>query len=135
MPTKTLKDLKPGLKKSLRREVEFRWTIAAYSRTLPPVLSTPAMIGWMESAAAFILKPYLPRGAISVGTHINVSHRAPAGVGRRVTFRAELIRIGNNRYTFAVSAHAGRKLLGEGTVERAIVLLPAFRHRFQTKKK
>jgi fluoroacetyl-CoA thioesterase len=135
MPKKTLKDLKLGLKKSLTREIEFRWTIAAYSRKLPAVLSTPAMIGWMESAAAFILKPHLPPGAISVGTHINVSHRAPTGVGTHVTFRAELTRIGNNRYTFAVSAHAGRKLLGEGTVQRAIVLLPAFRDRFQTKRK
>jgi len=135
MPKRGLSQLKAGLKKVVRREVEFRWTIAAYSRKLPPVLSTPAMIGWMESAAALILKPYLPKGAISVGTHINVSHRAPAGVGSRVTFRAELTRIGANRYTFAVSAHAGRTLLGEGTVERAIVLLPAFRQRFHAKKK
>jgi predicted thioesterase len=130
MGKKQLSELQPGLKKTLHRKVEFRWTIAAYDRRLPPVLSTPAMIGLMESAAAEILKPYLPKGSISVGTHINVSHRAPAGPGARVSFTAELTQIENGRYRFAVAAHAGNTLLGEGSVERAIVNLAGFSARF-----
>ncbi|MFQ5817783.1 MAG: thioesterase family protein [Terriglobia bacterium] len=132
---KQLSELQPGLKKMLQRTVEFRWTIAAYDRRLPPVLSTPAMIGWMEAAAADILKPYLPKGSISVGTHINVSHRAPAGVGARVCFTAELTQIDGDRYCFGVAAHAGNTLLGDGSVERAIVDVASFSARFEPRRR
>ncbi|MGH9787773.1 MAG: thioesterase family protein, partial [Candidatus Acidiferrales bacterium] len=74
--TKPRKKLRMGLAKVFTRPVEFRRTIAYYDKRLPPVLSTPSMIGQMEVAAALLLQPFLPRGAISVGTHINVSHRA-----------------------------------------------------------
>lgn len=132
---KPSRTLRPGLKKSIRRPVEFRWTIAAFDRRLPPVLATPAMIGMMETAAALLLKPYLPQGSISVGTHINVSHRAPATVGATVRYTAELTHTRRRRFRFAVAAYAGTKLLGEGYIERAIVHLPDFRQRFQAKRK
>ena len=135
MGKKQLSELRPGLTKTLTHKVAFRWTIAAYDQRLPPVLSTPAMIGMMEATAAQVLKPYLPKGSISVGTHINVSHRAPAGVGARVRFKAELTEIKDRRYRFAVRAQAGTTLLGEGSVERAVVALASFRQRFQAKKK
>lgn len=134
MAKKNLSELRTGLKASLRRTVEFRWTIAAYDPRLPPVLSTPAMIGWMESAAAQVLKPYLPTGSISVGTHINVSHRAPATIGARVTFSATLTRIQKRRYHFAVEARAGKTLLGEGWVERALVDLAGFSARAEARR-
>ena len=70
-----------GLKKVIVRPVEFRRTIANYDRRLPPVVSTPSMIGQMEVAAALLLQPFLPKGAISVGTHINVSHVGAATLG------------------------------------------------------
>ena len=135
MAKKELSGLRPGVQATLQRTVEFRWTIASYDRRLPPVLSTPAMIGLMESAAAQLLKPYLPKGSISVGTHINVSHRAPAGVGARVRFTAELIESNESRYHFAVRAETRDTLLGDGSVERAIVDLNAFAARFKARAK
>ncbi|MFQ5926910.1 MAG: thioesterase family protein, partial [Terriglobia bacterium] len=135
MGKKPLNELRSGLKATLERKVEFRWTIAAYDRRLPPVLSTPAMIGWMEGAAAEILKPYLPKGSISVGTHINVSHCAPVGVGARVNFTAELTGMEGGRYRFRVAAHAGNTVLGEGSVERALVNLASFSARFERRRR
>lgn len=125
---KTLKELRRGLKKIVTRPVLFRRTIAYYDRRLPPVLSTPSMIGQMEVAAAMLMVPYLPPGAITVGTHINVSHVAPATVGERVRVTAVFQRVyrpnrkvGRERYLFAVEARVGKRLLGAGTVERAVV--------------
>lgn len=134
--TKTMKQLRRGLEKVLIRPVEFRRTIAHYDRRLPPVLSTPSMIGQMEVAAAMVLQPHLPKGAISVGTHINVSHQAAATVGERLRVRAALARIyrpknsNHPRYVFAVEARVGKKLVGAGTVERAVVHHAGFAARF-----
>lgn len=127
MPRKKKKRLRMGLKKTLVRPVEFRRTIAHYDRRLPPVVSTPSMIGQMEVAAALLLQPFLPKGAISVGTHINVSHVAPARVGEQLRVTAKFQRAykptnsGRLRYVFETEARVGQRLIGAGTVERAVV--------------
>ena len=128
MAQKKKKQLRMGLAKIFTRPVEFRRTIAYYDKRLPPVLSTPSMIGQMEVAAAILLHPFLPKGAISVGTHINVSHVGPATVGEKLRVEAEFDRIyhpkngGRPRYVFNVEARVGRRLIGAGTVERAVVV-------------
>ena len=127
MAQKKKKQLRMGLAKIFTRPVEFRRTIAYYDKRLPPVLSTPSMIGQMEVAAALLLQPFLPKGAISVGTHINVSHRAPAILGERVRATARFQRAYKPRnsrglrYLFETEAHVGKRLIGAGTVERAVV--------------
>lgn len=129
---KAAKRLQQGLQKTLVRPVEFRRTIAHYDRRLPAVLSTPSMIGQMEVAATMLLQPFLPRGAMSVGTHINVSHLATARFGERLRVTAELDHIyhpknsGRLRYVFNVEARVGKRLVGAGTVERAVVAHAAF---------
>ncbi len=133
MPKKSRKSkrLARGLRRTLVRPVEFKRTIANYDRRLPPVLSTPSMIGQMEVAAAMLLQPFLSRGSISVGTHINVSHRAAAHVGEKLAVTAELDHIyhprnsGRLRYVFNVEARVGTRVIGAGQVERAVVH-PAF---------
>lgn len=134
MAKKKLSELQPGLKKTVRRRVEPSWTMAAYDRRLPPVLSTPAMIALMETAAAELMRPYLPKGFISVGTQVNVAHRAPVFAGAPVVAAAQLESLQNNRYTFSVEARCGKTLLGHGTLERAIVESGAFHARFQGKQ-
>ncbi len=107
--------------------------MAAYDRRLPPVLSTPVMISLMETAAAELMRPYLPKGAISVGTKVNVEHRTPVLAGAQIAASAQLESIHNNRYTFSAVVRRGKTLLGQGTLERAVVELDAFRKRFQGK--
>ena len=127
--TRKKRQLRKGLKKTLARVVEFKRTIAHYDRRLPPVLSTPSMIGQMEVTAAMLLQPSLPRGAISVGTHINVAHRAAARTGERLTTTAVFERLRKEpgkrpRYVFAVDARIGKRLVGDGWVERAVINHP-----------
>lgn len=133
------KQLRRGVRKVVVRPVEFRRTIANYDPRLPAVVSTPSMIGQMEVAAALLLHPFLPKGAISVGTHINVSHVGPATVGEKLRVEAEFDRIyhpkngGRPRYVFNVEARVGRRLIGAGTVERAVVV-PNYSGRGPAKK-
>lgn len=113
--------LRPGLSKIFTRVVPHEWTIAHYDPALPPVLSTPAMIAMMETAAALAVRPRLPRGAISVGTRIEVDHLKAAPEGAKVRASARLVKIDGRFLVFDVEARSGPLLLGKGRVFRAIV--------------
>jgi RNA polymerase sigma factor (sigma-70 family) len=73
-----------GLESSIERVIPREWTIAAFDPNLPAVLSTPAMAGMMEIAAAQAVRGELPPGAITVGTRIEVDHLKPATEGATV---------------------------------------------------
>jgi len=87
----------------------------------PGVLSTPAMIGLMETTASAILRPRLLRGAATVGTWIGVRHRAPAVLGDQVRVRAELARITGAHVTFTVVARVDGRTIGDGEVTQTVV--------------
>jgi fluoroacetyl-CoA thioesterase len=79
------------------------------------------MIGLMEVAAAEAMKPYCGPGEISVGTAINIEHRAPTIPGQQVMAEAELESVNGRFYTFRVQAHNGNEEIGRGTVTRTFV--------------
>ena len=85
------------------------------------VLSTPHMIGLMEFAAFEALKPFCEPGEVSVGTAINIEHRAPTVIGARVKAEAVLESVKGRFYTFRVTAHNGVEEIGRGTVSRAFI--------------
>jgi predicted thioesterase len=103
--------------------VEFRHTLTAHHEMLPPVYSTPDMIRLMETAAFLALHPYCGEGEITVGTAINVEHRAPAGVGANVKAEAWFESSDGRFYIMRVRAEAGGVEIGRGTVTRAFVHL------------
>lgn len=116
-----------GARGEARQTVEFRHTLAAHHEQLPPVYSTPDMIRLMETAAFHALHPYSEEGEMSVGTHINIEHRAAAGIGTEVIAEAVLQKIDDRFYTLRVTARdAGGRELGRGTVGRAFIHLPTF---------
>ena len=110
-----------GTRAQVERNVEFHHTLAAWKPELPPVLSTPHMIGWMEAAGFEALLPFCEGDEVSVGTAINVIHRAPTGIGVAVKCEAVLESINGRFLTFRVSAHNGNEVIGHGTIGRAIV--------------
>ncbi len=79
------------------------------------------MIGWMEAAGYEALLPFCEGDEVSVGTAINVSHRAPSGIGALVRCEAVLEAITGRFLTFRVTAQAGDQVIGHGTIGRAIV--------------
>lgn len=101
--------------------VEFKNTLTAWKEHLPPVYSTPSMIGMMEAAGYNALEPFCEGDEVSVGTAINIVHRAPATVGMKIKTEAVLESFDGRFYTFRVSASNGIEVIGYGTIARAIV--------------
>lgn len=97
------------------------------------VFATPEMVRLMERAAVNALKPYLAEGQQSVGVMVNVRHLAATPLGATVTARASLVAVEGRRLTFAVSAHDGADLIGEGTHERALIDLARFEAKVKAK--
>jgi fluoroacetyl-CoA thioesterase len=97
----------------------------------PRVLSTPRMIGMMESTCRNLALGMLDPGNDTVGTHVNVYHRAAAPMGSTVLFRAELTAVNKRRLEFAVKATMGDTVIGEGTHERAAIDVRRFKQRVE----
>src|SRR5579864_2523911 len=106
--------------------VEFQHTLTAHHSDLPPVYSTPDMIRLMETAAFQALQPYCEGDEITVGTSINIEHRAASGVGARIKAEAVLESFDGRFYTVRVTARDDVQEIGRGTVGRAVVSVGKF---------
>lgn len=112
-----------GARAEAQETVEFKHTLTAHHPQLPPVYSTPDMIRLMETAAFHALHPYCEGDEISVGTAINIEHRAASGVGAKITAEAVLESFDGRFYVMRVKAKDGAQEIGRGTVTRAVVSL------------
>ncbi len=121
-----------GTRAELERRVEFQHTLSAWKPELPPVLSTPMMVGWMEATAFEALLPFCEGDEVSVGTAININHRAPAGIGATVKCEAVLESVNGKFLTFRVSAHNGKEVMGYGTIGRAFVSKSKFAEKHES---
>lgn len=115
-----------GTRASVEQTVEFKHTLTAHYPELPPVYSTPDMIRLMETAAFHALQPYCEGDEITVGTAINVEHRAASGIGARVRAEAVLESFDGRFYTVRVTAQDDVQEIGRGTVGRAVVSVGKF---------
>jgi fluoroacetyl-CoA thioesterase len=112
---------KLGLQASVEKIVPLEWTIAHYDPRLPSVLSTPAMIGMMEIAAAHAVQPALAPGTITVGTRIEVDHLKAVSAGATVIATARLVQHKGRFLIFEVEARSVDHVIGRGKVHRAVV--------------
>jgi fluoroacetyl-CoA thioesterase len=110
-----------GLEAGIEKIVPREWTLAHFNPQLPAVLSTPAMIGMMEIAAAQAVQAELPAGAITVGTRIEVDHLKAVPEGTSVRATARLVEYKGRFMIFEAEASAGEHVIGRGRVYRAIV--------------
>jgi predicted thioesterase len=106
--------------------VEFKHTLTSHHPELPAVYSTPDMIRLMETAAFHALQPYCEGDEITVGTSINVEHRAASGIGAHVTAEAVLESFDGRFYILRVTARDEVQEIGRGTVGRAVVSVGKF---------
>lgn len=115
-----------GARGEAEETVEFQHTLTAHHAELPPVYSTPEMIRLMEIAAFQALQPYCEGDEITVGTAINVEHRAASGVGARIKAQAVLESFDGRFYSLRVIARDDAREIGRGTVSRAVVSVSKF---------
>jgi fluoroacetyl-CoA thioesterase len=113
--------------------VEFKHTLTAHHPELPPVYSTPDMIRLMETAAFLALHPYCEGDEITVGTSINIQHRAASGIGAHVRAHASLESFDGRFYLLRVTARDDIQEIGQGTVGRAVVSIGKFVEKMKKK--
>jgi predicted thioesterase len=98
------------------------------------VLSTPAMISFMEQVSHRYLAEKLPENKLSVGIHVDVRHLAPTPVGATVWVRAELLAVEKNRFRFEVTARDQEEKIGAGTHQRAVIDSDWFQDQVSSKR-
>ena len=125
------KDIPLGTRSEAEETVAFEHTLASHHPELPPVYSTPDMIRLMETAAFRALEPYCEGDEITVGTSINIEHRAASGIGARVQAEAVLESFNGRFYTLRVTARDGGQEIGRGTVGRAVISVGKFVERIK----
>ena len=127
--------IEPGLVMEFSKTVEEGDTArASAGDSLPPVLSTPKLIGLLEQAANTALLSHLPEGQGSVGSLVNVRHLAATPVGLQVRIRAELLEVDGRRVRFKVEAWDAVDKIAEGEHERFIIDKVRFDDRLEKKR-
>ena len=124
--TSLAKQIPIGARGEAEETVAFEHTLTSHHPELPPVYSTPDMIRLMETAAFHALQPYCEGDEITVGTSINIEHRAASGIGARVKAEAVLESFDGRFYLLRVTARDDAHEIGRGTVGRAVVRIGEF---------
>jgi predicted thioesterase len=112
-----------GARGEASETVEHKYTLTYYDQRLPPVYSTPNMVRLMEIAGLYAMQSYCEGDEITVGTAINIEHRAAAVLGAKVTAEATVEKIDGRFYTLRVRAWDEKKEIGRGTIGRTFVSL------------
>lgn len=120
------REIPVGARADAEETVESQHTLTSHHPELPPVYSTPDMIRLMETAAFRALQPYCEGDEITVGTSINVEHRAASGIGAHIKAEAVLESFNGRFYALRVTARDDTREIGSGTVGRAVVSVGKF---------
>src|ERR1700720_2048735 len=126
------KDIPIGTRSAAEETVEFEHTLASHPPDVPPVYSTPDMIRLMETAAFLALQPYCEGDEITVGTAVNIEHRAASAIGAHIRAEAVLESFDGRFYSLRVIARDDAQEIGRGTVGRAVVSIGKFLKKSQT---
>jgi fluoroacetyl-CoA thioesterase len=115
--------LAPGLTGGVSVVVGAADTAAALGSGDVDVLGTPRVLALVEAATVAAVAAALPPESTSVGSRVELDHRAPTIVGARVRAEARLTRVDGRRLTFAVTLVElpDRTEVARGTVIRVVV--------------
>jgi predicted thioesterase len=86
-----------------------------------PVLGTPRVLALVEAAAVAATTHRLAPGTTTVGTRVELDHRLPTPMGRRVVAEAQLAKVDGRRLVFEVTVRDRDTVVAEGRVERSLV--------------
>jgi predicted thioesterase len=119
--------LAPGLAGAVSTVVGPDDTARALGSGDVDVLGTPRVLALLEAATVAAVTAELPPGSTTVGSRVELDHRAPTTVGTPVRAEAQLTRVDGRRLTFAATLvetpHGtdDRREVARGTVVRVIV--------------
>ncbi len=115
-------DLVVGLRGRVEQVVTESDTATALGSGDVPVLATPRLLAWAEAATVAAVAGRLDAGSTSLGSRVELEHRAPSAVGAAVTVTADLVAVDGRRLQFAITAFDGDdRAVASGTVTRVLV--------------
>ncbi len=123
-----------GAKGSAEERVQYEHTLTAHNHQLPPIFTTAEMIRLMETAGSHALQPFCEPGEISVGTGVQVEHRAAIGINAVVRASAEVEAVEGHFCRIRVTASEGGRDIGSGTVTRTIVRVDDYLKKYDIPK-
>ncbi|MDI3534847.1 MAG: fluoroacetyl-CoA thioesterase [Thermosediminibacterales bacterium] len=91
------------------------------SGALKTLLATPTLSALMIEAAVKAVDHQLPKGLITIGKTLTITHNEPTTQGMTVTVKAKLIEVSGNRLRFNIYAYDEIGLIGSGCHDRYIV--------------
>ena len=127
--TEPLENVRVGMTGRKAVVVTRELTVGGHVDGMPFVYGTPMMIMAMEIASGDAVAGHLPPGWATVGSEVNVRHLAPTPMGRTVVARARVVEVSGRSLLFAVEAHDGARVVGEGTHRRGAINLESFMKR------
>ncbi|MBO0847209.1 MAG: thioesterase [Nocardioides sp.] len=88
-----------------------------------PVLGTPRLLAWCESATCAAIAPLLGDGETSVGTRVELEHTRGSRVGAEIEVTATSVHRDGRLHRFSVLAREadGGHVVGSGQVTRVVV--------------
>jgi predicted thioesterase len=101
-------------------QTDDRHSAHAFGNTGVHVLATVSLIAWIEQASGMLLKPFLDKHEISVGTIVSIKHRASAPIGIKIQAKSILVSQNKNKFLFSVQVMHEQRLLLEGTHGRVV---------------
>jgi predicted thioesterase len=101
----------------------------------PPVLSTPALLLWMEMTSRESVKELLAPGQDTVGVSVTLKHLAATPVGAAVRVVTRLIKVEGRIYSLEIEAFDETEKIGEASHQRAAVNVARFAERVRAKMK
>jgi len=111
----------PGLTARVELTVADPDTAQALGSGDVPVLGTPRVLALVEAATVVATARQMPAGKTTVGTRVELEHKAPTPIGRTVVAQAQLTKVDGRRLLFEVVVTDGSGTVAEGRVERVLV--------------
>ena len=101
---------------------------------LPEVLSTPALIQYLELTARATVAPYLNEGEVTLGTSVEINHLAPSPSGQEIMCSARVVRVDGAHISFTLEARDRVETIAKGFHTRAVIQKNRFAKRVQRKQ-
>jgi len=121
-----MKPIAIGARGVYRIEPSPAHTASAIGNAGVHVVSTPALIGFLEDASHRAILGCYEAGEVSVGTKVDIEHLAAAPLGQAIEATAEVIAVQGRRVDFQVEARQGERVVMRGRHQRAVVDLARF---------
>jgi len=129
------KTLTPGISAETRHRVVTENLVSFRRGGAPPVLCTPWLLHFMETAAYEAVQPHLEQGEGSVGYGFDFKHLAPTPAGDTVVSTAIVTAVEGNLVTLQIEAHDSKVLIAKGQHTRAVIDLDRFKRRLKKREK